>query len=105
MKTIEERAFQYIEKQCKGCRNEEKKGRYFGFIQGATEQKAIDDAEHTEEMRQLNEEWKANLVIQREMLIDKSWNFLKELIDEDANDGYCEKHIITKEQYRKAMEE
>lgn len=42
------------------------------YIAACTEQKAIDDAEHTEEMRKLNEEWKENLEIQRKMLIEKA---------------------------------
>ena len=35
----------------------------------------------------------------------KAWSILKELIDESENDGYCEKHIITQEQFCEAMEE
>lgn len=42
---------------------------------------------------------------QRKIDIYKAWSILKGLIDESANDGYCEKHIITQEQFREAMEE
>lgn len=41
MKTIEERALHYATVKCKGCGNEEKKGRYQGYIAGATEQEIL----------------------------------------------------------------
>ena len=58
------------------------------------EQKAIDEKEYTEEMHRLNEEWKANLVIQREMLINKGVAWV------DHNVG-----TLTAIALRKAMEE
>lgn len=52
------------------------------------------EAEYTEEMRKLNEEWKENLVIQRKMLIDKAAKWV------DENVG-----TLTAIALRKAMEE
>lgn len=59
------------------------------------------EKDYTEQMRQLNEEWQANLKIQRAMLIDKAcawWN--NEL--REVNYGTYNEAIAA---FRKAMEE
>lgn len=75
----------------------------------ATEQKAIDDAEHTEEMRKLNDEWKENLEIQRKMLIEKACKWLKSKADECFVSGdSVGEHLVFKDlslaEFLKAME-
>lgn len=77
------------------------KSYYFGrscCFQITTEQKAIDDAEHTEEMRKLNEEWKENLEIQRKMLIEKACEWLKK-------NTFLGSHPYELDEFRKAMGE
>lgn len=89
MATIEERSWDAAVRRMQGD-----SVYALGYKDGATEQKAIDDKEYTEEMQQLNEEWKANLVIQREMLINKAVAWV------DHNVG-----TLTAIALRKAMEE
>lgn len=72
MKEIEERAVIHANKFDK-----EIGAHHYSYCIGATEQKAIDDAEHTEEMRKLNEEWKENLEIQRKMLIERAYEWFQ----------------------------
>lgn len=67
MKTIEERSWDAAVRRMQGD-----SVYALGYKDGATEQKAIDDKEYTEEMHRLNEEWEENLVIQRKMLINKA---------------------------------
>jgi len=45
---------------------------YNTYIEIAAEQRAVDEADYTEQMRQLNEEWKENLALQRQMLNEKA---------------------------------
>lgn len=70
------------------------------YYDGATEQRAIDEQIYTEEMRKLNEEWRENLKIQREMLIDKACECL-----ELAENWQAWLNGDFKEFFRKAMEE
>lgn len=106
--TIEERygctleCPRYQDKDCDICSRKFK-------IQGATEQKAIDEKEYTEEMRKLNEEWKENLEIQRKMLIDKAYEWFSEHMIEYTcyieMEGWDIKYKEMHKDFRKAMEE
>lgn len=101
MKTIEERAelnLQYEKDFCGYNVSDNMVKR--AYLKGATEQKAIDEKEYTEEMRKLNEEWKENLEIQRKMLIDKACEYFADWMR--RHNDYAQFAV---DGLRKAMEE
>lgn len=117
MKTIEERAIEKCPVHLvtrngmpwtEYDANEKKRNFY---IEIATEQRQIDEAECTEEMRKLNEEWKENLDIQRKMLIDKACVWMRvhlpRVIDNYPINGKRVSMLNEdmREDFRKAMEE
>jgi len=44
------------------------------------------ETDYTEQMRQLNEEWKENMRIQRTMLIDKVWKWFEDILPDTILD-------------------
>jgi len=66
------------------------------------------EADYTEQMRQLNEEWKENLAIQRKMLIDKAceWfsNYLFQIGYPDDWERDSVNMISGSARFRKVME-
>lgn len=106
MKTIEEKAIKYAEEH---CYIEPKLAFTDGYIQGATEQKAIDDKRYEEYLVYMNKQLTDNLASQRKTIINKACEWLDDnlfaFVEYDHLNGINIDHAQLNKQFKKAMEE